>query len=185
MVDELLDIVDDQDIVVAREMRHAVHQRGLQHRGVHAFLFTVEGRLVVQRRSRNREAFPLALDCSVSEHVKAGESYLQAARRGLAEELGVQDIALRRLVKFSMVYGVNDYEISTLFEGRVDLASIRFDPQEVDEVGTFRLAELTAMISAGEPRFSGWFQQLLNWYMDKPSSMKVIRSYTKKQFQGR
>ena len=76
----------------------------------------------MQQRGRHRETFPLALDCSVSEHVKAGENYQQAAHRGLAEELGIQGVPIHPLVKFKMVYGPNDFEICVLYEGRVDPA---------------------------------------------------------------
>ena len=79
MADELLDIVNNEDIVTGQEMRSTVHQLGLQHRGVHVFLFTRDGKILVQKRSADRAASPSALDCSVSEHVKAGESYLDAA----------------------------------------------------------------------------------------------------------
>jgi isopentenyldiphosphate isomerase len=62
-------------------MRAVVHQLGLQHRGIHIFLVTLEGKLLVQQRGRHRGISPLALDCSVSEHVKAGEGYPEAAAR--------------------------------------------------------------------------------------------------------
>ncbi|OGO61831.1 MAG: hypothetical protein A2032_03705 [Chloroflexi bacterium RBG_19FT_COMBO_49_13] len=177
MPDELLDIINSDDVVIAQEMRSVVHQRGLQHRGVHIFLVTPEGKLLVQQRSRQRDNFPLALDCSVSEHVKANESYEQAARRGLAEELGVQTAALHALVKFNMIYGVNDFETSLLYEGMVDPAQVRFDPVEVEEIAYYQLDELEALIRRGELAFSSWFVQLIHWYLGKPSELKVIRTY--------
>ena len=104
-MDELLDIVNDEDIVTGQEMRSTVHQLGLQHRGVHVFLFTADGKMLVQKRSADRAESPSMLDCSVSEHVKAGESYLDAAMRGMKEEMGVDGIEIKPLVKFRMNYG--------------------------------------------------------------------------------
>lgn len=181
MPDELLDIINDDDIAIAQEMRSVVHRRGLQHRGVHVFLVTPDGRLLVQQRSQHRETFPLALDCSVSEHVKANENYRQAARRGLAEELGIQDAKLRALVKFKMIYGINDIEISLLYESIVDPALVCIDPVEVEEIALYSLDELEALIRRAKPAFSGWFVQLIQWYLDKPSELKVIRTYTHKR----
>ena len=83
-MEEFLDIVTEDDIVTHQALRSVVHARGLWHRGVHVFLVDNGGRLLVQKRSADRTIAPSALDCSVSEHVKAGESYLEAARRGLA-----------------------------------------------------------------------------------------------------
>lgn len=89
MPDELFDVVDEQDHVIGQETRSLVHRRGLWHRGVHVFLFTRAHKLLVQQRSKDRLQAPLAWDCSVSEHVKAGEDYYSAAMRGLKEEMGV------------------------------------------------------------------------------------------------
>jgi isopentenyldiphosphate isomerase len=179
MSDELLDIVNDDDVVIAQEMRAVVHRRGLLHRGVHVFLATPEGRLLVQQRGRHQETAPLALDCSVSEHVKAGEDYRQAAQRGLAEEMGLRAARLRALVKFKMSYGPKDNEICRLYEGRVDPALVRFDPREVEGIATYRLDELEALIENGSEKISGWFVELISWYLGKPSRMKVLRTYAR------
>lgn len=179
MPDELLDIVNDDDVVITQEMRSVVHRCGLQHRGAHVFLVTPEGLLLVQQRGRHQETFPLAFDCSVSEHVKASEDYRQAADRGLAEELGLCDVQTQALVKFKMVYGPNDFEICVLYEGSVNPTQVRFDPLEVEGIAYYRLEELEALIYSGEAEFSSWFVQIINWYLGKPSELKVLRSYSR------
>lgn len=173
-MDEKLDIVNDEDIVTGQEMRSTVHQLGLQHRGVHVFLFTADGKMLVQKRSADRAASPSALDCSVSEHVKAGESYLDAAMRGMKEEMGVDGIEIKPLVKFRMNYGVNDNEISLLYEGVVDPGKVRFDPVEIAEINYYSLNELQTMIEDNNIKFCGWFVELLNWYLKKPTQMSFI-----------
>ena len=166
---ELLDIVNDEDIIIDQQMRSVAHQRGLQHRGVHVFLFTPERKMLVQKRSKDRAQYSSALDCSVSEHIKAGESYLEAAMRGMKEEMGVEGIEVKPLVKFRMNYGVNDNEISTLYEGTVDPVNVQFDPVEIEEINYYTLDELQEMIKSGNVKFCGWFVELLNWYTGKPS----------------
>jgi len=94
-MEEQFDVINEQDEVIGQAARSAVHARGLWHRGAHVLLFDNGGRLLVQKRSADRVASPSLLDCSVSEHVKAGESYPDAARRGLKEELGVKEIKAR------------------------------------------------------------------------------------------
>lgn len=173
-MDELLDIVNDEDIIIGQEMRSAVHQLGLQHRGAHVFLYTEDGKMLVQKRSADRAASPSALDCSVSEHVKAGESYLEAAMRGMKEEMGVDGIEIKPLVKFRMNYGINDNEISTLYEGVVDPARVKFDPVEIEEIYYFSLDELREMVNTGSVQFCGWFVELLNWQTGKPTKMNFV-----------
>ena len=178
MPDELLDVVSDDDIVTGKELRSIVHQNGLQHRGVHVFLVTPNSRLLVQRRGKHKDVFPLALDCSVSEHVKAGEEYHQAAARGLQEELGISQVQIKELVKFKMEYGTNDFEICLLYEGYIDPTLIRFDPIEVEGIVYYTRAELEALIESDAEGFSAWFVQLLRWYVDKPSELDVIDTFT-------
>lgn len=174
MPDELFDLVDEQDRVTGQEARSVVHQRGLWHRGVHILLFTRDGKLLVQQRSRDRVHAPLALDCSVSEHVKAGEDYYDAALRGLREEMGVEGIELQTLLKFRMNYGPNDNEISTLYRGLVDPAIVRLDPVEVERVGYYSLPELEQLLKNKGLVFSYWFEQILFWCLGHPSALERI-----------
>jgi isopentenyl-diphosphate delta-isomerase len=143
----------------------------LWHRGVHVFLFTEDKKLLVQKRSADRAQSPSLLDCSVSEHVKAGESYLAAARRGLKEEMGVEGIALTELVKFRMNYGVNDNEISVLYEGMVDPSTVKFDPVEIESIQYLGLNELQEILNSGREGLCSWFIELLNWRAGNPSKM--------------
>jgi isopentenyldiphosphate isomerase len=176
-MDELLDIVNDEDLVTGQQMRSTVHTLGLQHRGVHVFLFTQDEKLLVQKRSADRAASPSALDCSVSEHVKADESYFDAALRGLKEEMGVEGIEITPLVKFRMNYGVNDNEISTLYTGRVDPARVKFDPVEIEEIYYYTLNELENMRAKGGMEFCGWFLELLDWYSGKETKKMNFGMY--------
>ncbi|MEW6402335.1 MAG: NUDIX domain-containing protein [Chloroflexota bacterium] len=177
MSDELLDIVNNEDIVIGQEMRSKVHQLGLQHRGVHVFLFTQDGQLLIQKRSKDRAQYPSAWDCSVSEHVKAGESYLEAAIRGAREEMGVTQIELQPLVTFRMNYGPNDNEISTLYRGIVDPQNVAFDPVEIDEIAYLNKEQLLEKIDAGKEVFCRWFVQMVRWAEDQESDLQVLKLY--------
>ena len=174
MADELLDIVDDQDQVVGQEMRSAVHQQGLQHRGVHVLLFDADGRMLVQKRSADRANSPSLLDCSVSEHVKAGESYLDAAIRGMKEELGMEMIDLKPLGKIRMEYGPNDLEISQIYEGRIISEQVRFDPIEISEIRYLSLDEIRAGIQDEKGQFCLWFVELMKWYFGESANLIVM-----------
>lgn len=180
MADEFFDVVNEDNVVVRQELRSVVHRTGLWHRGMNIFLFTPDGKLLVQKRSKDKDTFPSALDCSVSEHVKAGEDYTETAVRGLREELGIEGIELRRLIEFSMPYGTNDNEISQMFEGIVDPSIVRFDPVEIEELSYHTLDELLAMMNARTVSFSRWFEQLILWYVGKPSDVHVRKIFNPK-----
>lgn len=173
-MDELLDVVNDADAVTGQAMRSLVHQQGLWHRGVHVFLFNKRGDMLIQKRSADRTNSPSLLDCSVSEHVKAGESYLEAAVRGLKEEMGVEGIELSRRGKIQMKYGVNDNEISEIYEGRLDGQQIKFDPGEISEVKFMSLGEIQVGIVEEKEKYCYWFIQLMQWYFGQPANLKEL-----------
>jgi isopentenyldiphosphate isomerase len=180
MADEYFDVVNEDNVVVRQELRSIVHRTGLWHRGMNIFLFTRDGKLLVQKRSRDKDTFPSALDCSVSEHVKAGEEYAQTAERGLREELGVEGIELRPLIEFSMIYGTNDNEISQLFEGIIDPNAVHRDPVEIEQISYHALDELLDMINTHAVSFSRWFEQLVLWYCDGSSDVHIRKIFNPK-----
>lgn len=171
MLIELLDIVNDKDIVIGKDTRANIHQLGLWHRGVHVFLFDKAGKLLIQKRSANRASSPLQLDCSVSEHVQSGESFHQAAMRGMKEELGLENIEIKRLAKFRMNYGINDNEISELYKGIVEPRQIRIDSEEIDSIFYLSMNELQRIVKEYEEKFCSWFVELLKLYWDGKGKM--------------
>ena len=175
--EEILDIVDEDNRVIGREKRNIEHQSGLWRRGVHIFLFTPQRQLIIQRRGKRREESPTDLDCSVSEHLKVGEGYLDAAIRGLREELGIERVPLQRLVRLKMNYGPGDNMISVLYEGMVDEELITVDPNEVEQIIHHSTSELGELLTQEEISFSRWFKQLLLWYLGRPSGIQIIEEF--------
>jgi isopentenyldiphosphate isomerase len=100
--DELVDVVDENDRVLSQATRPEVRQRNLRHRAVYILVFNQRGQLFVHRRTFTKDIFPGYWDVSVGGVVNAGEDYDTGAARELHEELGVQNIGLRRL--FPMRY---------------------------------------------------------------------------------
>lgn len=88
--DEMVDIVDDDDQVVATVPRAEMRARRLQHRAVSIAVLGSDGRLLVHRRADTKDLWPGMWDLAAGGVVAAGESYETAARRELAEELGVE-----------------------------------------------------------------------------------------------
>jgi isopentenyldiphosphate isomerase len=87
--DELVDIVDDDDRVVATVTRAEMRAKRLQHRAVSIAVLSSDGRLLVHRRADTKDVWPGMWDMAAGGVVAAGETYEDAARRELAEELGV------------------------------------------------------------------------------------------------
>lgn len=86
---ELLDIVDERDVVIGQAERDVAHAEGLRIRLIYVWFYTPEGRVILQRRGATKKSYPNRLVSTVSGHVAAGDSYLEAAVRETEEETGV------------------------------------------------------------------------------------------------
>jgi isopentenyldiphosphate isomerase len=91
--DELVDVIDEDDMVVATVTRGEVRSRALLHRVASTMVFRSDARLLVHRRTGSKDLYPGAFDCFVSGVVAAGETYEQARDRELAEEMAIRHVA--------------------------------------------------------------------------------------------
>jgi isopentenyldiphosphate isomerase len=80
--------IDENDREIGEVFRKEAHQKGLLHRVVVIYVFDVNGNILVQERADGR------FDHSSAGHVDPGETYLEAAKRELGEELGIFGVPL-------------------------------------------------------------------------------------------
>ena len=88
--DELVDVVDDEDRVVATVPRREVRERHLLHRCTYVLVRNPEGLINVHRRTETKDTFPSAYDMLPGGVCASGETYDECVRRELAEELGIE-----------------------------------------------------------------------------------------------
>ncbi|MCI2237706.1 NUDIX domain-containing protein [Paenibacillus sp. TRM 82003] len=79
--------------------RRRVRSRNLPHAATGVLLRDGHGRVFVHRRTGTKDVHPGAHDCLAGGVVGAGEDVEEAARRELAEELGVGSVALRPVLR--------------------------------------------------------------------------------------
>ena len=89
MQEEMFDVVDEDDNVVGRATRSECHDNGLIHRSVMFFVFDSKGRVLVTKRTQNKDFFPGYWSIVLGGHVRSGESYEEAAVREIEEEIGI------------------------------------------------------------------------------------------------
>ena len=92
--DERVELVDPDgevlDVVTRAEMRAG----RLRHRCVYLAVIGTDGRLLVHRRAPDKDVWPGRWDVAAGGVVGAGEDWDVAARRELAEELGLADASI-------------------------------------------------------------------------------------------
>jgi isopentenyldiphosphate isomerase len=115
---ELFVVVDEDDRVIEHRARAEVHaDRRLLHRSV-AVVVETPGGMLWQRRGVGKDTAPGCWDLACTGHVGAEDAdALEAARRELAEELGVTDAAPER-VGTLVVELPDERELVTVFRLR-------------------------------------------------------------------
>jgi isopentenyl-diphosphate delta-isomerase len=87
---EYLDVLDEKGNKTGKAVSYdEAHLAGAIHRAVHIWIVNSKNEILVQKRERNRKAYPLHWDISVGGHVSAGQTSLEAAARETKEELGL------------------------------------------------------------------------------------------------
>lgn len=164
MAEEVFQTYDEDGNELALVARSRVHATGLWHRAANVLLFRSNGELLLQQRAADKDVCPGLWDLSAAEHLIPGESYLEAARRGLAEELGIRQMVLTPVGPVIKVRqelpGVCDCEFQQTFRGVSD-AAVYPDPKEVAAVQTVTMAELHQQLGLNPDRFTPWFRHLV------------------------
>lgn len=138
-LDEILEIVDEDNNVIGSAPRLECYQKGLLHRAVNVFVYNSKGEVFLQKRSAEKFGYPLYWDLSCSEHVKPGESFIAAAKRGLMEELGI-NVEVEEIIPIHRIDNTDesknekymDSELMVTFKAIFD-GEFKFDPSEVAE----------------------------------------------------
>ncbi|MBI4882655.1 MAG: NUDIX domain-containing protein, partial [Actinobacteria bacterium] len=86
---ERVEVVDDDDNVIAVVSRARMRAENLRHRAVSIAVLSSDRRLLVHRRADTKDVWPGMWDLAAGGVVGVGESYRHAAERELAEELGI------------------------------------------------------------------------------------------------
>lgn len=149
--DEYLDIVNERDEVVGRKLRSEVYAEGRSDfRVVNVFLRNAEGRLWIPRRTATKRIFPLCLDMSMGGHVESGETYDEAFRRELSEELDMDAEA----VAWSVLGNLNPAEHGVSAFMRVYLIETddapRYNPADFTEYFWLTPDEVCGRIESGD-----------------------------------
>ena len=143
--DELIEVVDDLNTPVLVVSALEARRQKLRRRVVLVLLHDHNGKLYLQRRAKQKTAFPGLWDVSASGHVKAGEAREDAARRELYEELGVKASGMAHLTDYATNAEQGNTYV-TLFHATAPAARPAPDNKEVDSILAVEEHELALMV---------------------------------------
>jgi isopentenyl-diphosphate delta-isomerase len=158
-----IDLVDEHDHPVGVVRRGDVFRLKANFRTVHVFVFH-DGRLLLQRLSPKRERNPEGWGSSVAAYLHAGESYDEAARRRLDEELGLQgQLHLVGKTRMNDEGSLQFVELCTLTDGP---ATIR-EPDHIEELRYWARDDLDQAITASPESFTPTFLQVYRYFQQR------------------
>lgn len=145
---DLVQIVDDQDKPIGEATLTQMHDKNLIHRVVRIMVENDNGEILLQKRSSGKMRYPNCWDNSASGHVDAGETYEEAAKRELSEELGITGFALKEIgYYYSEAERYKSRKFNKVYRVKTNITPKKLQPSELTEVKWFSLSEIKKMIT--------------------------------------
>ena len=154
MKEEFLEVYSPEGTKTGqKKSKSEIHRKGLFHSTVHVWIFTDDGNILIQKRSKKKELNPGVWDVSVAGHIKFNENIKKAAKRETLEETGI-NINTKDLLKIGVYRSINihptaiDKEFFHTYILKIDKNSINLDfkNNEVDDLKFISIEEMESLI---------------------------------------
>lgn len=176
---DLLILVDADDREIGSLDKEACHDGdGKLHRAFSLFLFDERGRLLLQRRSKEKRLWPKFWSNSCCSHPRYGEAMEAATVRRLGEELNTAaDIEFVYKFEYQARYTDrgSENELCWVYLGRLGQAASA-NESEIEELRFISANELNSEIDAVPERFTPWFK--MEWKRLNEEFAEQLGRYT-------
>lgn len=165
-MDEFVVLVDEQNHELGTVPKDTIHTQNTPlHRGFSLFLFNSKNEVLLAKRSKSKKTFPGLWTNTVCGHPEPGESAVDAAKRRLKEELGVDEEKLGEVkevapyrYRFADENGIVENEICPILVAYTD-ADLTPDPKEVEEWKWIAWEEFLEYIKKNPEVYSPWCRE--------------------------
>lgn len=153
-------LVNELDQETGSGEKLAVHQAGLLHRAFSVFLWQ-DGRLLLQKRAADKYHSAGLWANTCCSHPRPGEDIIEAARRRLDEECGIDAPELSEA--FCFIYraelenGLTEHELDHVLLGRYE-GEFAPDPTEIAELRWWDADEVLQALAERPDEFAVWFR---------------------------
>jgi isopentenyl-diphosphate delta-isomerase len=162
-------LVDSHDHEIGTMEKMEAHEKGLLHRAFSVFLFNSKGEMLIHQRALSKYHSPGLWTNACCSHPAPNESILDAAKRRMIEEIGIQTELSQA---FSFEYreqfdnSLIEHELDHVLVGYTD----EFPVINTNEVESFRWISIDSLmqeIKVSSEQFTVWFKIILNQHFDK------------------
>jgi isopentenyl-diphosphate delta-isomerase len=162
MENDILVLVNEQDKILGYEEKIKAHLgEGKKHRAFSIFIFDNSGKLLIQKRASEKMLWPSFWANTCCSHPRKDESYEDASKRRLKEEIGIE-AKLEYKYKFSYKAKYKDIgsesELCSVFFGEHKGDEIKPNSEEIEEWKWIGVEELKQDIKNHPEIYAPWFK---------------------------
>ncbi|MDO8992259.1 MAG: isopentenyl-diphosphate Delta-isomerase [Daejeonella sp.] len=153
-------LVDNQDNETGIHDKLSVHQLGLLHRAFSVFVFNSKNELILQQRADGKYHSPGLWTNTCCSHPKPGEKTIDACKRRLMEEMGMDcnlEFSFSFMYKCKFSNGLTEHEFDHVYVGYTDDLPV-LNYVEVKEWKYINLIELGKEIESYPEKFTEWLK---------------------------
>lgn len=157
---DLIILVDTEDNEIGVSDKLMAHQSGQLHRAFSVFIFNSKAELLLQQRAGTKYHSPALWSNTCCSHPKPGEGTLEASRRRLREEMGMEcdlEFSFSFIYKFQFTNGLIEHEFDHVFFGNRDDPP-KPDPTEVKDWKYMSLKDLEHDIYLHPGNYTPWLK---------------------------
>ena len=158
-----VEIVDENDVFTGKVVtKRFAHDNKLPHRCAAVFVFNADGRLYVQPHVKSN----YMLDHSVGGHVDVGETYLDAAKREMKEEIGIYNVELEEVATSYYSFERRYIHLFGIFECIAPKNWSFHQTEEVESLQLMTIEEIVDLMSSNPEKFTGGFINTMKKYIE-------------------
>lgn len=159
MIEEVI-LVDEHDIAIGQMEKLEAHQKGLLHRAFSVFIFNTKNELLLQRRALTKYHSANLWTNTCCSHPRPGEETINAAKRRLIEEMGIEtDLTFKTSFSYKTVFenGLTEHELDYVYFGTYN-NNPKINIEEVSEFTWLTIESVKQKIKFNPNEFTSWFK---------------------------
>lgn len=157
-------LVDELDNAIGTMEKIEAHQKGILHRAFSVLLFNSTGEILLQKRAIAKYHSGGLWTNTCCSHPLPGESMLEATRRKLIQEMGIDmipEFAYKFIYKTNLDNNLIEHEYDHVFIGTYDGDPI-INNEEVEDWKFTDLPTLRTDIKENPEAYTFWFKLIVN-----------------------
>ena len=169
MTEEQVILVDEKDNPVGLMEKIKAHEEAVLHRAFSVFVINKKGELLLQQRALHKYHSPGLWTNTCCSHQRPGETNIEAGRRRLREEMGM-DCELEDM--FWFIYraefdnGLTEHELDHVLVGYCDHNPV-INPDEVADYKWMDVESVRQDMKSHPDLYTEWFKIIFREYYQR------------------